>query len=355
MKTKLMIGLCGLAAFPLAWSAVPPTPTSRQIVLASSGGAYDKIVREYWLAPFEKVTGIKVTVVPTGVAHERRAHVQAMIASGNVTWDIFIEGDMDTEASSHTGRVENIDDFCAQFQDRADLLPGTCKASGILFARGATLITYNKEHFPNGGPTNWKEFWDTAAFPGIRTMPAQIDAWRQLTASLLADGVSVKNLYPMDVDRAFNKLDELRPNVGLWWTTGDQTTQGFRNGEYDAGFMWLTRAIALKNEGQPIAWSYDGALQIGDRFAVVKGAPHKVEALELLKFYLDSPEIQGKICDALACTPPSRNALQYMSADMRANMPSGEQISSKMVNPDAEWINRNKAMLIDRWNAWIQN
>ncbi|MBB6414417.1 extracellular solute-binding protein, partial [Mesorhizobium sangaii] len=140
-----------------------------------------------------------------------------------------------------------------------------------------------------------------------------------------------------------------------WRTTGDQTTQGFRNGEYDAGFMWLTRTTALKNEGQPIAWSYDGVLLVGDRYAVVKGAPHKAEALELLKFFLDSPEVQGKICEALACTPPSTEALQYMSAEARANMPTAEQISSEMVVPDAEWINANKAMLINRWNAWIQN
>lgn len=172
--------------------------------------------------------------------------------------------------------------------------------------------------------------------------------------ALLADGVPVEDLHPMDVDRAFKKLDELRPNVGLWWTSGDQSIQGFRTAEYDAGFMWLTRAMALKNEGQPIAWSYDGALFVGDRYAVVKGAPHKAEALRMLKFFLDSSKIQGKICEALACTPPSTDGFQYMSAEARTNMPSAEQIKSKMVVPDAEWINANKTMLIDRWNAWMQ-
>ncbi|QRM32210.1 ABC transporter substrate-binding protein [Microvirga sp. VF16] len=355
MKTRLMSYLYGAAALTLSMSAVPAMAQVRQVVLASSGGVYEKIIREHWLNPFEVATGIKVVVVPSDNTAETRAKVQAMIVSGNVTWDIFLEGEMDAEASSHLNRVENIDDFCLQFKDRADLLPGTCKASGVLFGRGATLITYNKERFPNGGPTTWKEFWDTKAYPGVRTMPAQADAWRQLTVALLADGVPVQDLYPLDVDRAFKKLDELRPSVGLWWKSGDQTTQGFRNGEYDTGFMWLTRTMALKNEGQPIVWSYDGALLVGDRYAVVKGAPHKAEALALLKFFLDSPEIQGKISEALAISPPSIGAYQYMSAEARANMPSAEQIKSKMVIPDAEWINVNKAMLIARWNAWIQN
>ncbi|MBB6414386.1 extracellular solute-binding protein, partial [Mesorhizobium sangaii] len=218
----------------------------RQVVLVSNGGAYEKVIRENWLGPFEQATGIKVVVVPSGNTAERRAQVQAMIASGNVTWDIFIEGEMDAEAPDHLARADDISDFCAQFSNRADLPSGTCKASGVLFGRGATLLTYNKERFPNGGPANWQEFWDTETFPGARAMPSQSDAWRQLTVALVADGIAIKDLYPMDVDRAFKKLDELRPNVSLWRTTGDQTTQGFRNGEYDAGFMWLTRTTALK-------------------------------------------------------------------------------------------------------------
>lgn len=352
--TKLRACLYGLAALSLSMFAAPALAQDRQVVVAMPGGAYEKIVREHWLGPFEKATGIKVVYVRFANTAESRAKVQAMIASGNVTWDIFGEGEMDAEAPGHAARAENIGDFCAQFKARADLPSDACKPSGVLFFRGATLMTYNKKHFPNGGPTTWKEFWDVKAFPGARAMPAMTDAWRQLTAALLADGVPPKDLFPMDVDRAFRKLNELRPHVRLWWTTGDQTTQGFRNGEFDAGFMWLTRTNALKSEGQPIAWSFDGAIQVGDKYTVVKGAPHKAEALQLLKFFLDSPKIQGKICEALACMPVSTDALQYMSAEVRANMPTAEQIKTKMVIPDAKWINENKAMLIDRWNAWIQ-
>ncbi|WP_051505842.1 ABC transporter substrate-binding protein [Mesorhizobium sp. WSM2561] len=356
MKINLMTGLCGLAAFLLASSAVPATAQDRQVVFSTSGGSYEKAIREYWLEPFEKATGIKVVVVPTGDSAEGRAKVEAMIKSGNVTWDIFTEGEIEAEAPDHLARRgDDLSDFCMQFKDYSDLVTDACKASSILFIRGATLIAYNKEHFPNGGPSTWKEFWDTKQFPGARSMGAGAEAYVQLTAALLADGVPRDKLYPMDVDRAFKKLHELRSDVGLWWTNGDQQVQGFRNGQYDAGVMYMTRTTALKNEGQPVAWSYNGAIMLGDRFAIVKGAPHKAEALELLKFYLDSPEIQGKICEALSCVPPSKDALNYMSAEARANMPSDEEISSEMVVPDPKWVNDNRPMLIDRWNAWIQN
>ncbi|ESZ60251.1 hypothetical protein X727_31245 [Mesorhizobium sp. L103C119B0] len=64
----------------------------RQVVLTGFGGAYDKIVREYWLSPFEEATGIKVVVVPTANSAELRAKVQAKpvtshgISSLTVKW-----------------------------------------------------------------------------------------------------------------------------------------------------------------------------------------------------------------------------------------------------------------------------
>lgn len=353
MKSKLIIGLYALAALSLPSSAIPATAQDRQVVFSHSGGSYEKALREFWFDPFEKATGIKVVSVSTSDNDEGRAKVQAMVKSGNVTWDIYTEDDAGVEASDHLTRADDLSEFCMQFNDRPDLLPGSCKASSVLFASGGTVIAYNKKKFPNGGPSTWKEFWDTSNFPGARGFQADTSAYKQLTQALLADGVPSDKLYPMDVDRAFKKLDELRPHVTQWYTAGDQMVQGFRNGQFDAGVLYMSRVTALKNEGQPIGWSFNGAILLSDRFAVVKSAPHKAEALELLKFYLDSPEIQGKVCEALSAVPASKDALKYMSAEARAIMPSPEQIS-EMVIPDAKWVVPNQQMLVDRWNTWIQ-
>lgn len=344
----------GVAAAALLLSLSPAGAEERQVVLATGGGSYEAVIREHWLAPFTEATGIRVVTVAAGNTSDARAKVQAMVATGNVTWDVFVEGELDAESPEHAARTEDIGAFCAPFAGRSDLAAGACRPGGVLFGRGATLMTFNRRRLGDDTPRTWADFWDVQRYPGPRAMPAQPDAWRQLVAALLADGVPRSDLFPLDVDRAFRKLDELKPHVGLWWRTGDQTTQGFRSGEYDLGYMWLTRATALRTEGQPIGWSYDGALLVGDRYAVVEGAPHRDEALALLEFYLDSPEVQARICEALTCTPPSADALAFMSEAARARMPSAEAIRSRMVVPDAAWINANKPMLIDRWNAWIQ-
>jgi mannopine transport system substrate-binding protein len=196
--------------------------------------------------------------------------------------------------------------------------------------------------------------WDTGRFPGGRAFPNFDDPWRVLAAALLADGVPNDALFPLDVDRAFRKLDDIRDAVTLWWKTGDQSVQGFRNGEYALGQIWLTRAKAMKTDGLPIAWSYKAAFLVGDRIALIKGAPNRDNALKLIAFWLDHPAVQAKACDVLSCTPPSIEAIALMSKEARSSMPTTADIKDSVIIPDAAWINANAAMLLQRWNSWVR-
>jgi mannopine transport system substrate-binding protein len=43
-----------------------------------------------------------------------------------------------------------------------------------------------------------------------------------------------------------------------------------------------------------------------------------------------------------------------MSPAAQEKMPTAEQVAQQMVVPDAAWINKNRAALIERWNKWMQ-
>jgi putative spermidine/putrescine transport system substrate-binding protein len=72
-----------------------------------------------------------------------------------------------------------------------------------------TNLAYRKDKFPHGGPKNWADFWDVKKFPGNRSMLH--NAVRAAQFALVADGVSPDKIFPMDVDRAFKKLDTAAP------------------------------------------------------------------------------------------------------------------------------------------------
>lgn len=324
-----------------------------EVIIASTGGAYDKALREAWFDPFTRETGITVKTVAATNA-EMRAKATAMVKTGNVSWDLFMQGEIQAMAPQHLEIAEDISDFCKQFSDRPDLVADACRAGGIRLQSTATLLVYDTADGRKPIPETWADMWDRNRFPGGRAFPNFDDPWRVLAAALLADGVARDKLFPLDVDRAFAKLDQIRPAVSLWWKTGDQSVQGFRNKDYALGQIWLTRATALKSQGYPIGWSYKAAFLVGDRVALVKNAPNQENALKLMAYWLNNPQAQARACELLSCTPPSSRAIEMMSAEVRASMPSKEDVEQHIIVPDAQWINANAPRLLERWNAWIR-
>lgn len=345
--------LAGLIVVGAAFITDRPANAEEQVIIASTGGAYDRALKEAWFDPFTKATGIAVTIVSATNA-EMRAKAAAMVKSGNISWDLYLEGEIQAASNAHRQVTEDLTDFCARFSTKADLASNACEAGGALLQSTATLLVYRQNGEAQRTPETWADMWDRNKFPGGRAFPNFDDPWRVLAAALLADGVNKDELFPLDVDRAFRKLDEIRDDVTLWWKTGDQSVQGFRDGEYDLGQIWLTRAKAMKTEGLPIGWSYKASFLVGDRIALIKGAPNRDNALKLIAFWLDNPAVQAKACDVLSCTPPSTKAIALMSDEARSLMPTTAEIKDSVIVPDAAWINANAAMLLQRWNNWVR-
>ncbi len=251
-------------------------------------------------------------------------------------------------------RPSRVTAFCGQFEARKDLVEKSCNPAGVRISFNAALLAFNTERFKNGAPGTWGDFWDIARFPGPRALPSFNDPWRVFAAALLADGVPADKLFPLDVDRALKKLDAIKPQIQLWWRTGDQSQQGFRNAEYVMGMIWGTRASALRAEGQPVATSYNGAFLLADTMQVLRNGPNSAGAEALLKFYLDHPEVQATLAEKLNVTPPSLDAIAKMSAAARANIPNSPEAFKGIVKHDSAWIAANQARMLEAWNAWIQ-
>ncbi|WP_234710171.1 extracellular solute-binding protein [Sinorhizobium medicae] len=262
-----------------------PISAEEQLVIATTGGTWEKQMRECFFDPFTAQTGIKIVSVSTATS-DKVAPIKAIEAGGDIQWDLYQAGEIQAASEQHRSLNEDMTEFCRAYADNTELLPGVCKPSGVLSAYGTTFLAYNDNVFGEAKPKTWRDFFDVDRFPGPRAMPNFNDPWRVLAAALLADGVVPDKLFPLDRDRAFAKLATLRPHVGLWWKSGDQSTHGFRIGEYLVGEIWQTRAAALKAEGQPIEWSQEQAFLVGDRWALIKGAPNRENALKFLSYFL---------------------------------------------------------------------
>lgn len=345
------VARAGALATILALAAGPAAAQDRQVVIATTGGAYEQAMREAWFDPFTRDTGIRVVTVSAS-GGESRARAAAMVKADNVAWDLMLINVINAEAADAKDYLDDISPFCAAHADDPALFEDSCTGAGLMTNYTATLLAYAGDRFEGRTPHGWDDFWDLEAFPGPRALPNFGDPWRVLAAALLADGVAPDALFPLDVDRAFRKLDTIRESVAVWWKTGDQSVQQFRSGDYVMGMIWQTRANALIREGQKVKYNLDQAFMIGERVSLLRGAPNRDNALALLDWYIGSPAAQAKICE-LGCLPANKAAIPLLSDALRENLPAPDEIMTETVPFDTAWILATREALLERWNSWL--
>jgi putative spermidine/putrescine transport system substrate-binding protein len=128
-----------------------------------------------------------------------------------------------------------------------------------------------------------------------------------LAFALIADGVSANQLYPMDLDRAFRKMSELKPHIKVWWREGSQSQQLIRDGEVDMIAMWSARAVDLIADHVPLELVWNGAEIFNSNLIVPKGDPNAGAAWEFCNF-VAQPKPQAEFAMLLPYGPVSPSA-----------------------------------------------
>jgi putative spermidine/putrescine transport system substrate-binding protein len=233
-RTALTLGAtCLLGAPAVIGTARAQTKT---IFVNSYGGVWETSWRKAFFDPFTAQTGIEIKPVPGVLFAKLKAEVQ----TGNYEYDQSNLGDIEFAQAVREGLLERVDKAAAG-ADR--LPPQLIREFSIVSYSLGTNIVYRKDKFPDGGPQNWADFWDIKKFPGPRCLFDR--SFTCLAFALLADGVPKDKLYPMDLDRAFRKMDEIKPHIKVWWRDGAQSQQLIRDAEVHMIGMWSARAIDL--------------------------------------------------------------------------------------------------------------
>ncbi len=129
-------------------------------------------------------------------------------------------------------------------------------------------------------PKTWADLFDTTKFPGKRTF-YKWSAPGVIEAALLADGVPADKLYPLDLDRAFKKLDTIKSDI-IWWSGGAQSQQLLASAEAPFGSVWNGRMTALAATGIKVETSWEQNITAADALVVPKGAPNAEAAMKFI-------------------------------------------------------------------------
>jgi spermidine/putrescine-binding protein len=324
----------------------------KELVIATTGGLMEKTLVQYFYTPFSKANNVEV--VPAAIeVPDQWAKVQAMSKSGAMEFDIVtatppdLVQKKDLLQTIDCGRLPNV---------TANGVKGACTPYGVMRTVGGMLIGYNTDVFKGAaGPKTWADFWDTAKFPGPRGLPDTGDReWWVPVAALLADGVAPDKLFPLDLDRAYRKLDKIRPNVTVWWKSGDQLQQILRNKEVVMSLGYSGRMISLMNAGVPVNVSWDGAIRDVGYMSIPKNAPHPKAAMAYLDFFYASPPAQHvSFVNAVNYDTGNGKTASLFPPAKRAMLATSTDNFDKLIVADYEWIGNNRQMLRDRWVAWL--
>ena len=320
-----------LAAGLLASTAIAQ---DRSLTIASWGGSYQEAQSKALFEPAAANTGIEVKQETYGGMSD----VRLQVSSGQVTLDIVVSGSGSAARAAAEGLLEPLDYGVI---DVSTFYPGLYDdycVGGDVFS---VVAAWNTNTYGEDGPKSWADFFDTEKFPGTRAYRAK--AAGALEPALMADGVAPEDVYEVldseeGIERAINKIRELKPNIAVFWTSGAQQAQLMMDGEVDMTTGWNGRFDNAKKDGGAVSYTFNQALLDYDCFAIPKGAPNKDLAMEFLN-EISKPEYQEDLPKYITYGPTNKAAYDTgeITPDVAAMLPSSPENAAKQLPINLEW------------------
>jgi putative spermidine/putrescine transport system substrate-binding protein len=310
------------------------------LVFTSYGGSFQRAQAKAWLKPYSKETGTKIRQdSPTDYAR-----LKSMVKNNRVTWDVVDVGN-DFGLESTADLLEPLD---YSVIDKEPILEGYASKYRIACMLYANVLAFNTEQV-KGTPGSWADFFDTARFPGRRGLhkvPSET-----LEVALLGDGVSPEDLYPLDVQRALDKLDTIRDQI-VWWESGAQSQKQISSGEVALMSGWNGRVQKEIDAGAPVEINWNQNLQTADYFVVPKGTTHKDEAMKLIAYCVSGKNNQ-RLSKFISYAPINKESIAKVDPKVALKLPTAYRDVG--VTYDAQWWDNNREAVTERFNRWVRS
>jgi len=315
--------------------------------MLAPGALRDAIVR-----PFAQFADTAVDIQPwEGGVAALRSRLEAQPG-----WDMLSLTGAEALAGCEAGLLEKLD--WAALGGRERLLPGGAGECALGLGLRALVLAWDRDKLAGtaaaAGP-GWAEFGDVVKLPGRRGLRKQPRG--TLEVALMADGVPPAEVYRQlrseaGVERAFRKLEQLRPYI-VWWQDEVEAARLLASGEVlmtSAPSSGIAEAIRQDGRGFALQWA--GAVTSVAALAIVRGSPNAAAAMRLLAFAAEARH-QARLATLSALGPFVRGALDGMAADAQALLPTAPGALPATLAGDEPFWRDNLAKLSQRFDAWL--
>ncbi len=323
--------------------------SARDLTIVSWGGNYQDAQREIYFEPYSKETGKPILEESWDGGFGVLA---AKFQAGSPNWDIVQVETEELALGCADGMYEPVDWSALGGEDK--FIPSAVHECGVGAIVWTTGLSYDADKLTTP-PTGWADFWDVEKFPGKRGL--RRGPKYALEFALMADGVEPAKVYevlatPEGVDRAFAKLDELKPHI-VWWEAGAQPIQLLASGEVVMTSAYNGRLAGInRTEGKNFKIVWPGSIYAIDSWVVLKGSPNKEQAFDFIRF-ASLPENQSKLPEHIAYGLPNKAAGEMVPAELAAELPTAPANLEVAIPLDGDFWVDNIEALTTRFNAWL--
>jgi len=327
--------LAGTAA--LGRLSRPARAAISEFRMIEAGGASGDSIEAGYIVPYTKKTGIKVIrESPSGLGKLR-----SMVEANAVTAPLIELGSPELEQAKALDLVEPIDWAAV---NPVAIFPEAKNEYGFGYQYYSTIMAWRNDA---KAPSNWVEFFDTTGFPGKRALPDYPSFCLPLAA--MGAGVKPEELYPLNLDAAFDMLESVKDHVSVWWQAGAQPPQLLKDNEVQYAIAWSGRVAG--QEGITVSFN-QGQLDLAF-FAVPKGTnPEEKAAAMGLLHEMSVAENQAVAAEVIPYTGSSPDLEKLLPQDKLGNFPTAEQNKKVQVLADAKWWFENADEVETRWQEF---
>jgi putative spermidine/putrescine transport system substrate-binding protein len=334
-------------ASPIPGYADPARWEGRTLSIAAWGGDYQNAQSAAFFEPFAAATGASI--------QEKVADIDGLrdqVEGEDVVWDVLT---VPMEEMIRLARGKILLPMNYDVIDRTPLYPDIALEFGIGAAYYSTTMIYSYES--TDIPQDWTSFWDVSPATPDADIPLQdLRCLRRypigtLEFALLADGVPIGELYPLDVDRAFRSLDRIRDNVLVWWQEGKEPAELIAAGAVGIASSWNVRVPQLDlTDVVRINW-YDGMLS-ADAWVVPRGAPNPDVAFDFINFATRAIP-QANFAILVPYGPVNADSFALIRKDRAAILPSSPGNKPLQFVEDWDYWAGHEEELTARFEGWI--
>ena len=309
---------------------------------------HKEAVSEVFAHPFSAATTIPVQVTDWTDGIEA---LRSQVKLPDNTWDLVMVNGDDLSAGCSDGLFEKLDWSAIGGKDH--YLSQAVSDCGVGAVVASLVLAWDRDKFP--GTPAWSDFWDVAKYPGKRGLRKGVQG--NLEFALIADGVAPADVYKVlstsdGVDRAFRKLDQLKPYI-VWWRDPSEAAHILASGDVLmtsalASPIAVVNRTAHRNFG--VQWT--ASLYEVLSWAILKGSPNLRQATQFL-YFAGMPAIEARLVAPYGMGGLAKGANDGLPADVLQFSPTAPTNLNAAIRVDATFWHDNLAKLRARFETWL--